>query len=162
MYSYAISPLHSPDADADADADSDSDSCGKHHYHILLYTKTPQRLKRIRVAISRLHPNFGVCFKVNDRLQYYRYLTHSDNPEKQQFNDNAYHSRYFKVPCQSVAKSSIQDELIEYLIFNFEPNMTESQVLLRLCLEGNSDFLLEYKKNHIFYEKIIRSLQALK
>lgn len=81
---FAVSPVHDRDVDDDG-------SFKKGHYHLLLAYTSATTLSNIRgwfkacgLPESDLH-SVRVCAS---GVGYYRYLTHKDNPEKVQYDDN--------------------------------------------------------------------------
>lgn len=83
-FTFAVSPIHDRDVD-------DNGSPKKVHYHLLLSYSSATTLNNIRgwfevcgMTESDLHA-VRVCAS---GVGYYRYLTHKDNPEKAQYNDN--------------------------------------------------------------------------
>lgn len=81
---FAVSPVHDKDVD-------EGGSLKKAHYHLLLAYSSATTLSNIRgwfnacgMPESELH-SVRVCAS---GVGYYRYLTHKDNPEKVQYDDN--------------------------------------------------------------------------
>lgn len=81
---FAVSPIHDKDVEDDG-------SPIKGHYHLLLAYSSATTLNNIRAWVnacglpdSELH-SVRICAS---GVGYYRYLTHKDNPEKAQYNDN--------------------------------------------------------------------------
>lgn len=81
---FAVSPIHDRDIEDDG-------SFKKAHYHLLLAYSSATTLNNIRcwfnfcgMPESELH-SVRVCASC---VGYYRYLTHKDNPEKAQYDDN--------------------------------------------------------------------------
>ena len=81
---FAVSPIHDKDVEADG-------SLKKPHFHLLLAYSSATTLNNIRgwffacgMPECELH-SVRVCAS---GVGYYRYLTHKDNPEKAQYNDN--------------------------------------------------------------------------
>ena len=81
---FAVSPIHDRDFEDDG-------SLKKGHYHLLLAYSSATTLNNIRgwfnacgMPESELH-SVRVCAS---GVGYYRYLTHRDNPEKAQYDDN--------------------------------------------------------------------------
>lgn len=81
---FAVSPVHDRDVDDDG-------SLKKAHYHLLLSYSSATTLNNIRgwfkvcgLPECDLH-SVRVCAS---GVGYYRYLTHKDNPEKAQYEDN--------------------------------------------------------------------------
>lgn len=84
LLTFAVSPIHDKDVEEDG-------SPKKAHYHLLLAYSSATTLNNIRgwfnacgMPESDLH-TVRVCAS---GVGYYRYLTHKDNPEKAQYNDN--------------------------------------------------------------------------
>lgn len=83
-FTFAVSPIHDRDID-------ENGSIKKGHYHLLLAYSSATTLNNIRgwfkvcgMPESELH-SVRVCAS---GVGYYRYLTHKDNPEKVQYDDN--------------------------------------------------------------------------
>ena len=81
---FAVSPIHDKDIEDDG-------SLKKGHYHLLLAYSSATTLNNIRgwfkscgMPESELH-SVRVCAS---GVGYFRYLTHKDNPEKAQYDDN--------------------------------------------------------------------------
>ena len=81
---FAVSPIHDKDLD-------DGGSLKKAHYHLLIAYSSATTLNNIRGWIhacgmpqSELH-SVRVCAS---GVGYYRYLTHKDNPDKVQYDEN--------------------------------------------------------------------------
>lgn len=81
---FSVSPVHDKDVEEDG-------SPKKAHYHLLLVYSSATTLNNIRgwfkacgMPESDLH-SVRVCAS---GVGYYRYLTHKDNPEKAQYDDN--------------------------------------------------------------------------
>lgn len=81
---FAVSPIHDSDIDDDG-------SLKKAHYHLLLAYSSATTLNNIRgwlnacgIPESELH-SVRVCASA---VGYFRYLTHKDNPDKAQYDDN--------------------------------------------------------------------------
>lgn len=81
---FAVSPLHDRDTE-------DNGTLKKPHFHLLLAYSSATTLNNIRgwfnacgMPESELH-SVRVCAS---GVGYYRYLTHKDNPEKIQYDDN--------------------------------------------------------------------------
>lgn len=81
---FAVSPIHDRDIEDDG-------SLKKAHFHLLLAYSSATTLNNIRgwfnvcgMPESELH-SVRVCAS---GVGYYRYLTHKDNPEKEQYDEN--------------------------------------------------------------------------
>lgn len=82
--SFAVSPIHNRDVD-------DNGSPKKAHYHLLLSYSSATTLNNIRgwfKACGMLESDLHTICVCASGVGYYRYLTHKDNPEKAQYNDD--------------------------------------------------------------------------
>ena len=161
---FAVSPVHDRDVEDDG-------SQKKAHYHLLLAYSSATTLNNIRswfnccgLPESELH-SVRVCAS---GVGYYRYLTHKDNPEKAQYNDNDIRifndsDELFKKFSKTAADKiddlarifKIVDELdtisfhslIQYLMFNERDlfKMLTSSSALAICVKEYQRSL-EYDK----------------
>ena len=75
----AISPLHDKDVNPTGEEK-------KAHYHIILSYEGPTTKKNVEEYIKYL--NGTIPIPLEQLRGYYRYLTHKDNPEKFQYDEN--------------------------------------------------------------------------
>ena len=75
----AISPLHDKDINPTGEEK-------KPHYHIILTYENPTTYKNVLSFVSQF--NCPTPQPLESVRGYYRYLTHKDNPEKYQYNEN--------------------------------------------------------------------------
>lgn len=75
----AISPLHDKDINPDG-------SPKKPHYHIILVFGNPTTYNNVKSITDEL--NQPIPIPLESVRGMYRYLTHKDNPEKYQYDDN--------------------------------------------------------------------------
>lgn len=76
----AISPLHDKDINPD-------NTPKKPHYHIILVYQNPTTYNNVQQNICT-YLNCPIPQPLESVKGYYRYLTHRDNPEKYQYNEN--------------------------------------------------------------------------
>lgn len=76
----AISPLHDKDFNAD-------NTPKKPHFHIIIVYQNPTTFKNVEENICA-YLNCPIPQPLESVKGYYRYLTHLDNPEKHQYNQN--------------------------------------------------------------------------
>lgn len=76
----AVSPLHDKDINPD-------NTPKKAHYHIILVYQNPTTYKNVKENICD-YLNCPSPQPLESVKGYYRYLTHRDNPEKYQYNEN--------------------------------------------------------------------------
>lgn len=79
---FAVSPLH----DKDMDEGANGSTLKKPHYHIILCFSGPTTDKTVNEIMKEL--NQPIAIPLESVRGYYRYLTHKDNPEKYQYNEN--------------------------------------------------------------------------
>ena len=77
-YCAAISPLHAPATDNDTEL--------KPHYHVVITFPNPRVCDSVRDEFCAV-ANIAQPQRVGDIRAMTRYLTHMDNPEKEQFSD---------------------------------------------------------------------------
>lgn len=76
----AISPLHDKDFNPD-------NTPKKPHYHIILVYQNPTTYKNVKDNIC-FYLNCPIPQPLESVKGYYKYLTHKDNPEKAQYDEN--------------------------------------------------------------------------
>lgn len=151
---FAVSPIHDRDLEDDG-------SPKKGHFHLLLAYSSATTLNNIRswfnacgMPDSELH-SVRVCAS---GVGYYRYLTHKDNPEKAQYDDNDIRvfndfdevfKKFSNTEADKIDKLvrifQIVDELntisfhnlIQYLMFNYRDlfKMLTSSSALAICVK---------------------------
>ena len=77
-YCAAISPLHAPESDNDTEL--------KPHYHVVITFPNPRVCDSVRDEFCAV-ANIANPQRVGDIRAITRYLTHMDNPEKEQFSE---------------------------------------------------------------------------
>ena len=85
-YCAAISPLHAPESDNDTEL--------KPHYHVVIKFPNPRVCDSVRDEFCAV-ANIAQPQRVGDIRAMTRYLTHMDNPEKQQFSEQPEIYGYF-------------------------------------------------------------------
>lgn len=78
----AVSPLH----DKDVDKNGEEEKPKKPHYHVILCYSGPTTFNVVKSFTDSL--NQPIPQPLESVKGYYRYLTHKDNPEKHQYDDN--------------------------------------------------------------------------
>ena len=77
--SIALSPLHDKDLDP-------TEEVKKPHYHVIVMYGNPTTYNNVKNFTDSL--NGTIPIPLEQVKGYYRYLTHKDNPEKYQYNEN--------------------------------------------------------------------------
>lgn len=75
---FCVSPLHNQDVNPDG-------TIKKDHYHVILCFDGPTTDKNVKSITTEL--NQPIPIPLESVRGYYRYLTHKDNPEKYQYNE---------------------------------------------------------------------------
>lgn len=141
-YRAAISPLHSAD-----------EQDIKPHYHVVIALSSPRDL-------SALSGEFGaVCsgkctqlFNVGSLSSITRYLTHMDNPEKEQFNENprifnGY--EYNRLIFKKMTEADVSN--VVYLLSRYMQDGVTSFAELILQANANAQFeFVEYCISHSY------------
>lgn len=126
----AISPLHDKDINPDNEPK-------KPHYHIILIYDGPTTYNNVKTLTDSL--NQPIPQPLEQVRGYYRYLTHKDNPEKYQYNENEIRTlngfdilNYIELTKSEVIK--IKSELFAFIVDN---DITEYSDLIELlrCTE---------------------------
>lgn len=76
--SFAVSPLHDKDINPTGEPK-------KEHYHVVMCFSGPTTDKTVNDIMKEL--NQPIAIPLESVRGYYRYLTHKDNPEKYQYNE---------------------------------------------------------------------------
>lgn len=147
----AVSPLHDCDINPTGEPK-------KAHYHIILCYSGPTSFNVVKQLTDSL--NQPIPQALEQVRGYYRYLTHKDNPEKAQYDDNDIKtingfniSDYVELTKSEVieVKKSLQQLIIHLDLFEYSDFMD-------YLLEN--DLSLEYdvaSSNTYFFEKYISS-----
>lgn len=126
----AISPLHDKDINPDLEIK-------KPHYHIIIIYDGPTTYNNVKNLTDSL--NQPIPQPLEQVRGYYRYLTHKDNPEKYQYNENDIKTlngfdilNYVELTKSEVIK--IKSELFAFIVDN---DITEYSDLIELlrCTE---------------------------
>lgn len=147
----AISPLHDKDENPD-------NELKKPHYHILICFPGPTTFKKVNTLCSQL--NSPIPKRVLSIIGIYRYLTHLDNPEKYQYNEenivvlNGFDIKEYNGLTTSqtlVIKKSIQKLIIEN-------HFTEYSDLMDYIIENfSNDFYQVASNNTLFFDRYLSS-----
>ena len=122
----AISPLHEPEEGK------------KQHYHVLMKYANVTTKKHVDALLEPLNCTKSVV--VCDELGYYRYLTHKDNLEKQQFDVEPKCLCGYVPPVSSESADTLMIELVT--------------ALPQLRAQAGSSFTFSYVVQH--YAKLSR------
>lgn len=147
----AISPLHDKDENPD-------NELKKPHYHILICFPGPTTFKKVNSLCSQL--NSPIPKRVLSIIGIYRYLTHLDNPEKYQYNEediivlNGFDIKEYNGLTTSqtlVIKKAIQKLIIDN-------HLTEYSDLMDYIIENlSNDFYQVASNNTLFFDRYLSS-----
>lgn len=146
-YKAAISPLHTPDEDEK-----------KPHYHCIIALSSPRQLSSLTqefAAAAQQHCT--ACMPVGDMGALNRYLTHEDNPEKQQFNEkpriyNGY--EYDKYVFRKYADSDCSEVIAK--IYTYLQGGVCNYADLIAAASGDAEWqLVDYCINHAYAVNLI-------
>lgn len=147
----AISPLHDKDENPD-------NELKKPHYHILICFPGPTTFKKVNTLCSQL--NSPIPKRVLSIIGIYRYLTHLDNPEKYQYNEediivlNGFDIKEYNGLTTSqtlVIKKAIQKLIIDN-------HFTEYSDLMDYIIENfSNDFYQVASNNTLFFDRYLSS-----
>lgn len=113
----AISPLHEPEGEK------------KQHYHVLMKYANVTTVNHVNTLLEPLKSTKVIV--VCDEIGYFRYLTHKDNPEKQQFDVEPTCLSGYLPPLSSDRSSEL---LVEFLSALPEIRKQVGNVLTFSCL----------------------------
>ena len=145
----AISPLHNQDINPDG-------TNKKEHYHVLLEYDGPTSYNVVKESICDLVGG-TIPKRVVSLRGYYRYLTHMDNPEKAQYEENdIIKIGGFTLDLTTTEITALKIKIIEDISEN---NIIEYSDLLDYYLYKTGDIeRLEVASNHtFFFDKYISS-----
>lgn len=136
-----ISPLHDKDINPD-------NTEKKAHYHVILCYEGPTTYNNVKSLTDSL--NSPIPQPLEQVRGYYRYLTHKDNPEKAQYNeDNIITLNGFDIAdYNELTVSQIKTIMIEIQKLIMDNNIIEYADLLDLLLENELFNYLDVASNH--------------
>lgn len=147
----AISPLHDKDENPD-------NELKKPHYHILICFPGPTTFRKVNTLCSQL--NSPIPKRVLSIIGIYRYLTHLDNPEKYQYNEedivvlNGFDIKEYNglTTSQTLAiKKAIQKLIIDN-------HLTEYSDLMDYIIDNlSNDFYQVASNNTLFFDRYLSS-----
>ena len=149
----AISPLHDKDINPDGEIK-------KAHYHVILIYDGPTTYNNVKQLTDRL--NQPIPQPLEQVRGYYRYLTHKDNPEKWQYNEEDIKTlngfdilQYVELTTTEINKIKIE---IQKLIR--DNDILEYADLMDLLLDSDLKNYWDVASNHtFFFDKYISSIR---
>lgn len=145
---FAVSPLHDQDITPEGEKK-------KEHYHVLIEFPGPKTYNSIKEEIC---DKIGATIpkKVESIRGYYRYLTHMDNPEKAQYNqEDVKEYNGFKLELTTTETTIIKKKICDIII---GADIKEYCDLLDYFKEIGDCDMWEIASNHTyFFDKYITS-----
>lgn len=145
----AISPLHDRDINPTGEPK-------KPHYHIILNFDGPKTYKSIKELCDEFNGTIPV--PLESVVGYYRYLTHRDNPEKAQYNEEEIRLFNGFDPVELMTESEITNLLKQLVNIIKLNNITEFEDLVDYLLTHDlHDNLVALEKHPYFIHLYINS-----
>lgn len=147
---FAVSPLHDKDINANGEAK-------KPHYHILLQFDGPTTYNNVKENICDVVGG-TIPKKVISMRGYYRYLTHADNPEKAQYNQE-------DIKCFGGFKCELTTSEVTYIMSCICDDIEKEGIIEFSDLVDYYRYLGDYDRfeivsNHVyFFEKVVCSIR---
>lgn len=140
-YRAVVSPLHEPDGED-----------LKPHYHVLVMLSSQQELESVKSTF--LDYKVTAPFRVGDKTAYARYLSHLDNPEKQQFEGDDHGCTvigcvdYDKLIFHPVSSVSVVEVYKRIHSIVLDEGLYSFAQLVLYCCDTNDIELLDYITKH--------------
>lgn len=148
-----VSPLHDKDLNPD-------NTEKKAHYHIILCYSGPTSYNVVKKLTDLL--NCPIPQPLEQVRGYYRYLTHKDNPEKAQYDENdiLYINGFNIADFVDLTSREINDIKLNIQTIIRENNIYEYSDLMNLLLDSDMRTEWEIASNHtLFFDRYIGSLR---
>lgn len=147
--SCAVSPLHNKDIDPTGEPK-------KPHYHIILSFGSPTTYNNVKSFSEEF--NGTIPIPLESVVGYYRYLTHKDNPEKAQYNEEDIKLFNGFDPVELLTDSEITNLLKQIIVIIKENNIFEFEELIDyLMLYDLHDNLVALEKHPYFVSLYLTS-----
>lgn len=145
----AVSPLHDRDINPDGEPK-------KPHYHIILSFGSPTTYNNVKNFVDDL--NGTIPIHLESVVGYYRYLTHKDNPEKAQYNEEEIQLFNGFDPVELMTESEITNLIKQIISVIKLNNITEFETLVDYLLSHDMhDNLVALEKHPYFIHLYINS-----
>jgi hypothetical protein len=140
----AVSPLHDKDIDPTGELK-------KSHYHVIITYSGPTSFSIVQGITESL--NAPVPIALEQVKGYYRYLTHKDNPEKFQYDENDIKTinGFDITEFVEVSKAELLNYKIEIEKLIDEKNIIEYSILLRYLRSNDLLHLYEVASSHTIW-----------
>lgn len=137
----AVSPLHDKDVNPTGEVK-------KSHYHIILCYSGPTTFNSVKKITDNL--NQPIPIPLEQVRGYFRYLTHKDNPEKYQYNENEITTiNDFDIDnYNDLSVSQIKHIMIDIQRICHDNRIMEYSDLLDFLLEADLYSYLDVAQNH--------------
>lgn len=147
--SCAISPLHDRDINPTGEVK-------KPHYHIILSFGSPTTYNNVKAFSDDF--NGTIPIPLESVVGYYRYLTHKDNPEKAQYNEEEIKLYNGFDPVELMTESEVTNLIKQIIMVIKLNNLVEWEDLVDYLLEHDMhDHLVALQKHSFFISLYIKS-----
>ena len=156
-YCAAISPLHAPATD-------DNETELKPHYHVVIMFPNPRVCDSVRDEFGAV-ANIAQPQRVGDIRAMTRYLTHMDNPDKEQFSERPElygNYQYDKYIYQSPDPSD--DSMYMVQIIDLLDGLDAKQVtfsMLIMCASGSPELVTFILRNSYAINVVVNDFNRL-
>ena len=145
----AVSPLHDKDINPTGEPK-------KPHYHIILSFGSPTTLNNVTNFVNDF--NGTIPIKLESVVGYYRYLTHKDNPEKAQYNEEEIRLFNGFDPVELMTESEITSLIKQVINIIQLNNITEFDDLVNyLTSHDLHDCFVSLEKHPYFISLYLKS-----
>lgn len=152
----AISPLHKDDKNVDKGLGNETPK--KPHWHVIICYNGPQTFNVVKQLTTKL--NTVIPQPLDNIKGYYRYLTHKDNPDKAQYNEeeiirlNGFTILDYADMTRSElvkAKKAVREFIVTHEIYEY------SVLIDMLCDEDLDELFDVASSNTVLFNAYIRS-----
>lgn len=156
-YCAAISPLHAPTTDDETEL--------KPHYHVVITFPNPRVFDSVRDEFCAV-ANIALPQRVGDIRAMTRYLTHMDNPEKEQFSDrpelygNYQYDKYIYQSPDSSEDATYMVQIMELL--NGLDVKHVSFSMLIMCASGSPELVTFILRNAYAVNVVVNDFNRLR
>lgn len=140
--SFAVSPLHDKDNNPDG-------TPKKPHYHIILCFDGPTTDKTVNDIMSEL--NAPIAISLESVRGYYRYLTHKDNPEKYQYNQEEIETYNNFDVCDVMNNFEVYQYLKQIQIIILEQDFYEYSELMDFLMSTDNAEMWNVASSHTMF-----------
>lgn len=140
--SFVVSPLHDKDVNVDG-------TPKKAHYHVIVSWGNTTTYRSVRILCDKLKCPIPQVLRNCNGM--YRYLTHKDNPEKYQYEEQPKAYNGWVRPLDSVDIASLKEEIWQMV---YTEDCQEYGELLMVCHQRGSEYFKIASSNTLFFKSV--------